>query len=98
MMPRLSGKCNRCGACCMIESEGLRFQCANLRIDTAIGVPFSTFCTKYGERYDGMPIELYNKTTGFIMRGKCHKNSAEEEQDIINSGIRKGLCSLKEIV
>lgn len=95
MMPQLEGKCNKCGHCCEIENENGRFRCTNLATCGVVGIPGGTLCTVYGTRYDRMPILLRNiNMSGLSMEAVCHKNSAEEIDDIAKQ-IARGRCSLK---
>ncbi len=91
----LVGECNRCGLCCAPEKNGVRWRCANL-IGEDIGQPMATSCSKYSERFDGMPIDLEDPN-GNRIKGICRKDSMAETVAIIENGVGKG-CSLTPTV
>jgi len=88
---KLTGECNRCGACCFSASGAV---CENLEVSTHEGLPNATKCRVYAERYDGLPIRMIAKD-GRVLNGYyCAKNSPAEMKSIIATGIKKGVCSL----
>lgn len=92
---QISGECNKCGHCCEVENENGRFRCTNLLTMGIIGFPGATLCSRYGDRYDGMAIQLRSiNMPGLSMDAVCHKNSQAEIDDI-KMQIARGRCSLK---
>lgn len=91
MYLELVGVCNRCGLCCAPEQKGVRWRCTNL-VGEDLGQPMATSCSKYSDRYDGMPIELEDPN-GHRIKGTCRKNSPAETVAIMENGVGKG-CSL----
>ena len=90
----LVGDCNRCGACCEVESFGMTLRCEHLEVLGSIGQPGVSRCRAYRTRYDGMPIRLYDIRTGRrVMDSLCAKNSRAETDAILSQGIGRG-CSL----
>lgn len=89
---KLIGECNLCGACCFTKSGAI---CENLEILTRQGLPYSTRCKVYAERYNGLPIRMIAKNGRVIGGYYCAKDSAAEVEAIIELGIKKGVCSLK---
>ena len=90
----LEGECNRCGACCEVESWGMTLRCENLEMLGLIGQLGASRCRAYQTRYDGMPIRLYDIRTGRrVMDSLCAKNSRAETEAILSQGIGRG-CSL----
>jgi len=91
----LVGTCNQCGLCCAPERNGEKWRCGYL-MGKDIGQPNATSCSRYTERYDGMPIELLGPN-GKVMAGTCRKDSVSETVAIVENGVGKG-CSLIPIV
>ena len=90
----LVGDCNRCGACCEVESYGTTLRCEYLEVLGSTGQPWASRCRAYQTRYDGMPIQLYDIRTGrLIMDSLCAKNSPAETEAILSRGVGRG-CSL----
>ena len=90
----LVGDCNRCGACCEVERQGMTLRCENLEVLGSIGQPWASRCRAYQTRYDGMPIRLHDIRTGrLIEHSLCAKNSRAETEAILSQGIGRG-CSL----
>lgn len=89
---KLIGECNLCGACCFTKSGAI---CENLEILTRQGLPYSTRCRVYAERYNGLPIRMIGKNGRVLGGYYCAKNSVAEVEAIIELGIKKGVCSLK---
>lgn len=93
-MTVLTGTCNRCGLCCVIEG----FRCLNLVGPKPLNPVLQggpTTCAVYDKRYDKMPIILVNDE-GLMVRGTCGKDSPAETRAIIERGIGQG-CSLELI-
>ena len=90
----LTGECNRCGACCFTKYGAV---CENLEILTRKGLPNSTRCRVYAERYDGLPIRMIGKDGRILSGYYCAKNSQAEVKTIMEMGIKKGVCSLRRV-
>lgn len=87
---KLEGECNLCGSCCVNGD----WRCLNLKVRGRIGEPFATVCSKYNQRYDGMPIVMMN-SKGKTVEGICHKDSKAETRLIVRFGFGRG-CSLRK--
>ena len=90
---KLIGQCNLCGACCFTKSGAV---CEHLEILSRPGSPNASRCRVYAERYDGLPIRMIAKNGRMLSGYYCAKNSAAEVEVIIEMGIKKGVCSLRE--
>lgn len=63
----LTGTCNRCGACCRVESAGRVYACEHLNANG---------CQVYEQRVDGMPVRM---VSGMEVRpAVCRVGEAEE--------------------
>ena len=95
--PLLRGECNRCGACCVVHRDGVRYDCDYLVRMAPIGTPRSSLCLVYDARYHHMPITLTN-ALGDTIAGKCAaSDTPEETASIIANGIGRGFCSLEVV-
>lgn len=84
-MIRLSGECNRCGACCRDEDG---YECSFLEHDGEQ----TTRCAVYETRWNGMPIVMFRPDRRHRF-STCAKDSDAEALTIIRRGIGRG-CSL----
>lgn len=96
--PMLRGECNQCGACCVVERDGVRYTCTFLGrfFDSMVGDPKATRCTVYFSRTHWMPIEMLGDN-GTRIYANCAGNGTEQETlAIIRNGIGKG-CSMEVV-
>lgn len=93
MTPQISGDCHRCGLCCEVNG----FRCEHLLLEhgKVVGDPEASACQVYDQRYQGMPIRLFDATKEHYMIGHCAKDTQEEVEHILPY-IGRG-CSLIQI-
>jgi len=69
-------------------------RCSALKITRKPGRPFAAECTKYEDRYAGMPIQMVDKQGKVVANGVCTQDDVYETMIIVTKGIGKG-CSMK---
>ena len=93
----MAGTCNRCGLCCTVVGEdGKRLVCEHLVAEfpvKALGAPEASRCRVYEQRVDGMIVRMLDASGTARLVGPCGKDSAQEDHQILDSGIGNG-CSL----
>lgn len=94
--PLLTGDCNRCGSCCVIERDGVPYTCTHLVREGPIGEPLASFCEVYFARTHWMPITMLSPD-GRPLQAHCAAHGTEAETlAIIRNGIGRG-CSMEVV-
>lgn len=93
----LQGECCRCGRCCSAVLNGCFAVCEHLRYDDVAAVEAgsdqASWCAKYTERYDGMPVAMKLVDGTVVDTYCCWIGSLGETRAIVARGIGCG-CSL----
>ncbi len=95
----LEGTCNRCGACCAMDTaEGKRVVCEYLRAEFPVqplGTPMASRCGAYEYRSPLRPLQVRMLDAQGTVKlvGQCFKDTWQEDHAIAERGIGKG-CSL----
>jgi len=94
--PLLAGTCNQCGACCVVEQDGVAYVCTHLAREAPIGEAHATVCRVYFARTHWMPITMV-AADGRSIRAHCAAHGTEQETlAIIRNGIGRG-CSMEVV-